>query len=212
MADLPAPATSAEEIRRITKSVLSRPEFGEAEPSLLTRALRAIGDFIARLVELVGAGGRGSIIGTVVLLGVAALFTWAVVRFTRTVRADPTREVAVAGQIGRTAEQWVGEAAARAAEGLWREAVRCRYRAVLAELAATGLVEEVAGRTSGEYLAAVTNDVPGAAASFLAVTRRFEAAWYGHDPTTAEDVEAFEVAARAVAQDAGIRRPTVSRS
>ena len=212
MVDLPAPATGAEEIRRITQNVLSRPEFGEAEPSLVSRALRAIGDFFARMVSLVGAGGRGSVIGTLVLLGIAAVFVWAVVRFTRTVRADPARDVAVAGEIGRTVEQWLEEAAACAADGQWRDAVRCRYRAVLAGLAAAGLIEEVPGRTSGEYLAAVTADVPAAAGAFLAVTRRFEAAWYGHAPTTAQDLEAVEAAARAVSVDAGIRRRVAVRA
>ena len=206
MADLPAPAASADDIRRITRNVLSRPEFGEAEPSLLDRVFRAIGDFFGRLVDVVGAGGRGSVIGTLVLLGVAGVFVWAVVRFTRTVRTDPTRDVVVAGQIGRTAAQWLDEAAACVADGRWRDALRCRYRALLAELAAAGLVEEVAGRTSGEYLAAVEADVPGAAEAFLAVTRRFEAAWYGHVPTSAQDLEAFEGAASTVSEDAGIRR------
>lgn len=212
MVDLPAPATDADEVRRITEAVLSRQEFGEAQPSLLTRVLRAIGDFIADFVALVGAGDRGSIIGTLVLLGVAAVFIWAVVRFTRTVRADPTRDIVVAGEIGRSAEQWLAEAAVCAGEGRWRDAVRHHYRAVLAELATAGLVEEVAGRTSGEYLAAVEADVPGAAAAFLTVTRRFEAAWYGHAPTTRDDLEAFEAAARAVAPKAGIRRTVALRS
>lgn len=212
MVDLPAPATNADQIRRITEAVLSRQEFGEAQPSLFARALRAIGDFIAQFVELVGAGGRASIIGTLVLLAVAAVFVWAVVRFTRSVQTDPARDIAVAGEIGRTAAQWRAEAAVCAGEGRWRDAVRHSYRAVLAELATAGLVDEVAGRTAGEYLAAVEADVPAAAAAFRTVTRRFEAAWYGHAPTTRDDLEAFEAAAATVAEDAGIRRLAGLRS
>ena len=51
----------------------------------------------------------------------------------------------------RTAAQWRAEAAAHDAAGRWREALRCRYRALVAELAGRGLVEEIPGRTSGEY-------------------------------------------------------------
>lgn len=206
MAELPEPTTSAEDIRQITESVLSRPEFAEARPSWWDRFVSDVIDAIARFVEVVGAGDRGSIIGAVVLLSVAVAAVVVTLRFTRTVRSDPSRRVAVEGDVGKSALQWRREAQEHADAGRWREAVRCRYREVLAHLAAAGLVEEVAGRTSGEYLAVVSDTAPTARDAFSDVTRRFEVAWYGRGVTTDADADAFAAAADRVLADAGVRR------
>ncbi len=108
--------------------------------------------------------------------------------------------------VGRSSRDWLVEAAEHEAAGRRRDAVRCRYRALLADLAAAGLVEEIAGRTSGEYLAAVESDVPAAAEAFADATRRFELAWYGATPVDATDADAFAAVARRVVRDAGLRR------
>lgn len=211
MAELPVPATSADDVRRATESVLSRPEFAEAQPSLWDRLWTMLGDAIARVLETLSGGGRGSVIGTVALVVVAAVLAFAVVRLTRSVRKDPGVEFTVEGHLGRTSAEWSAEADDHERAGQWRDAVRCRYRAVLADLAAAGLVDEVSGRTSGEYLAAVRRDAPAADASFTEVTRRFESAWYGHGTTTAADhAEVVDAAGRSLA-DAGIRRVVGAR-
>lgn len=186
--------------------MLSRPEFAGAQPRWWQRLLQWIFDLLDRTFETVGAGGRGSVIGVAVLLLVAAAVVLVVVRMTRSVRRDPGRDLALDVGIGRTPREWIAESAEHERAGRWRDAVRCRYRAQLAELAAAGLVDEIAGRTSGEYLAAVRADVPTAADAFSDVTRRFETAWYGHGDTTAEDVRAFAQAAARVTAAARGRR------
>lgn len=212
MAELQIPTTSAEEIRRATEAVLSRPEFRDAAPTWWQRAWRAVLDFIAELIDTIGAGDRGSVIGTVVLVLVALAAAALIVRFTRTVRRDRPTMVAVDDQLGRSPADWAAEADEHATHGRWREAVRCRYRQLLAELASAHLVEEVAGRTAGEYLQAVAADLPDAAADFAEVTRRFETAWYGHAAVTAAEYQAHVDVAGRVAHAAGVRRRVAVRA
>jgi hypothetical protein len=57
--------------------------------------------------------------------------------------------------------------------------LRARYRALVAELAARGVVDEVPGRTTGEYRAEVIANLPGAAPEFGGATELFEATVYG---------------------------------
>lgn len=209
LADLPVPATSPADARAIADSVLSRQEFADAQPRWWERILRVLSDWWVDLVDAVGGGGRGSVIGLVVLLGVVAAAVFVVLRLTRGMRRDPGVDMALDVGIGRTTRDWVDEALEHEARGRWRDAVRCRYRALLADLAAAGLIDEIAGRTAGEYLAAVRNDVPPAGDAFAEVTRRFEAAWYGQGTTTGDDVAAFRQAAGHVAGAAGLRRSLV---
>ena len=205
MRDLPVPQTGADEVHRITAEVLDRPEFRPAQPSWWDRIVQNILDAIVRWFASISAGDPSSIIGTVVLLGAAVALLIVVVRFTRSVRGVPAVRVATDAQIGRSPRQWLDEAERHEAASAWRDAIRCRYRAVLAEMAAGGLVEEVAGRTSGEYRITVERDVPAAAQPFAQVTAIFEQAWYGHQETTAGDVAAMREACR-VALDAAGRR------
>ena len=204
------PTADAEQVRRIADQVLARPEFAGAQPSWWQRFLRVVGDFISRILETVGGQGRGSVIGTAAVLVLALLLTVVVLRYTRTLRRDPHRDLALSGQLGRSSRDWLAEAAAHEQEQRWRDAVRCRYRALLADLAAEGLVDEIAGRTSGEYLTVVREDVPKAAPAFADATRHFEAAWYGQAPVTGADVEAFAAAARSALAAAGARRVLAS--
>jgi hypothetical protein len=69
--------------------------------------------------------------------------------------------------------------------------LRCRYRALVADLAGRGLVDEVPGRTTGEYRAEVGENVPRVAPEFAGATELFEAAWYGNRPTGEEESQRF---------------------
>lgn len=209
MAELPVPTIGADEVHRVARSVLARSEFQEARPSWWQQLLQFLADLWAKLFDLLSGGGRGSIIGTAMLIAVAVLLVLAVIRFTRGVQRDQAREVVHDHDVGRTAADWEAEAREHELRGEWRDAVRCHYRALLAELAAEGLVEEVAGRTSGEYLALVGVGLPDAAAPFEDATRAFEAAWYGHEQPSSQDVAGFRDAAAATARAAGIRRSRV---
>jgi hypothetical protein len=101
--------------------------------------------------------------------------------------------------------QWRERADRLAAEGRYREALRCRYCALIAELAQRSLVEEVPGRTSGDYQRLVSSALPDGAAAFAAATELFENCWYGDEPSGPQDQARFEGAAQLVmtAVDAG---------
>lgn len=202
MRDVPA-----DEVRRVTEEVLGSEEFAAPRLSWLEDFFRRIGEYLDGVIVVPDAGGSASLVGTVILVVVALAIVILLAVFSRSVRRDPTRRVAVDSDIGRGSDQWLEDARSHESAGRWRDALRCRYRALLSALAEHGLVEEVPGRTTGEYLAAVRDDVPDAAEPFAAVTRQFEGAWYGHRDVAAAHIDEFTDHARRVLRAAGVRVP-----
>ena len=175
--DLPAPREGPEAARRRAEEILSRPEFVPEPRSLVQRLLDELGELLGKVVGGIGAGSQLAAWLVVALL--AALLGFGLWRAVRVLQTDPVDRggVEVDGRI-RPAGDWRAEAAAHEAAGRWRDALRCTWRATVAELAARGLVEEVPGRTTGEYRAGVDRSLPGGAAAFAQATRLFEDAWY----------------------------------
>jgi hypothetical protein len=199
---LAATATPAPDaIRRATDEVLSRPEYAGLRRSRLGEIADEVRAWFAmRLFDLVGLAGRPVVGWTVLALGVgvAALVVWWVLRGTR---RDPVVDRGLEVSLPRrSAADWDAEARDAEARGDLRAAVRAAYRAVVAGLADRGLVEEVPGRTVGEYRRAVAAADPGRAAVFGRASDAFEAVWYAHAPATAGHLDAVRTAdARAVA-------------
>ncbi|QBI21198.1 DUF4129 domain-containing protein [Egibacter rhizosphaerae] len=128
-------------------------------------------------------------LGLLVLAGGIVLAVVLLVRALRRVRASTGTRARADTLEGRTAASWRSLAEAHEHDGEWRDALRCHYRALLAELVAAERVEEVPGRTPREYLAAVSEDAPAFTSPLEAATDAFEAAWYGHQPVGPDDVE-----------------------
>ena len=189
--ELPRPATGGGAVREAADRILARPEFDEDRRSLLQRARDAVIDWFEDLLGELAGGGGGQVVGwvVVVLLTVAAVAF--AVRFTRGARRDPGLAPGRPVVPRRTAAEWRAEAEAHEAGGRWRPALRCRYRALVADLAARGLVEEVPGRTAGEYRRQVDAVVPEVAPAFDGATSLFEGAWYGGRSTGAEEAARF---------------------
>jgi hypothetical protein len=184
--DLPAPARDPERVREAVREVLARPEFRPPDRTLLQRAFDWLLEQAGRLLAELGASGAGGIVGLAVLLlallGVGLL----VASFSRGMTPSPEVRAAVPGAPRRPAADWRAEAEAHERAGAWRPAVRCRYRALVADLAARGLVDEVPGRTAGEYRRELRRNLPDAAADFAGATELFELAWYGRGETGAQ--------------------------
>lgn len=197
--------TDAEQVRRVVEEVLARPEYRDAAPSLLAQLRLVVLDFLGRLVAGLTGSSGGSLAGALVLVAAAVLVAVLVARFARAVRRDPEVEAVVSGAIGRSADDWRADAAGHERAGRWREALRAHYRALLADLAAVGLVEEVPGRTTGEYLSTIRAAVPAAATSMTTATVAFDSAWYGEERVTPEAVAAFLAHAGEVRRAAGLR-------
>lgn len=182
-------------VRRTTEEVLSQPEYTEVVEgrTLLDQVLGAVGEQLGRLLLRFSAdGGDGSIWASLALIGIVLALATALVVFLRRLRRGAVQPTALAGPVGRPAADWGAEADAHAAAGRWREAMRCRYRQSIAELAAAGLVDEIPGRTTGEYRRAVSRAVPAAAEAFGDMTDRFDRAWYGGEAVDAAGSRAFD--------------------
>lgn len=192
--DLPTPTRDPDQAHRAAHEVLSRPEFHQSRPLLE----RIWGWVLERLAELIGAlagTSAGAIVGLVLFLLIVAAVAALAVRFARGMTRDPEVAAAIPSLPRRGAEDWRAEAEAHERAGDWRQALRCRYRALVAELAGRGLVEEVPGRTAGEYRGQVERNVPAAAEAFAGATELFERAWYGNRPTGRDEVGRFRALA-----------------
>jgi Domain of unknown function (DUF4129) len=180
---LRVPVQDPQEVREVVREVLARPEFRPPERSLMERLLDWALEAIGRLLAALGGSGAGGIVGLVLLalalVGVGILAA----RFSRGLTPSPEVAAAVVGGRRRSAADWRVEAEAQERAGAWRDAVRSRYRALVADLAARGLVEEVPGRTAGEYRRDVGRALPAAAGDFAGATELFEVAWYGRTDT-----------------------------
>ena len=185
--ELPVPDRDPEQVREVVREVLSRPEFRPPHRSLTERLFDWLLELIGRLLAVLGGTGAGGVVGLVllalVLVGVGVLAA----RFWRGLTPSPEVAAAVPAGRRRSAAEWRAQAEAQERAGAWREAVRSRYRALVADLASRGLVEEVPGRTAGEYRREVGRALPEAATDFAGATELFEVAWYGRARTGAGD-------------------------
>ncbi len=212
IATLVAPAAAAQpaepewpaaEVRDDIERILARAEFREPPRTFLDRARDWVLRQLDRTIEaLVRAGGAGVIGWVVVGLAAVGAVVFAA-RFARGVQADPARARPVAPAPRRSARDWGADAEAHEAAGRWRPALRCRYRALVAALAERGLVDDVPGRTTGEYRAEVDRAAPRSAAAFDDATALFEAAWYGDHPTGPDESRRFRELSDRVLEAAG---------
>lgn len=197
-AQLPEPSADPEEVARIVEDVLADPVYDPLEPSLFDRLLEAAFEPILELLSNLTGTTPGTFVGYVILAAIVGVAAALLLRFARGTRRDPRVATGLdAASLGRSPGEWNAEAEQHEAAGNLRQAVRCRYRAVIAELAGVGLLDEVPGRTAGEYVTEVRDGVPPAAKPFSELTAAFERAWYSQTPLDAEDV--------ALARDAGRR-------
>jgi hypothetical protein len=195
---LPAPQADPERVRQAARDILGRPEFRPPRRSLPAAAWHWLSTQIGKLLgDLFGLGGGGAATGAVVSAGLLALVVfvgWLVVRHWTGLpsRRHDAPFTVTPGWRARSAAEWRAEAAAHEAAGRWRDALRARYRALVAELAGRGLVEEIPGRTSGEYRRMVDLSVPAGAGPFDEATSLFEETWYGDRRSGPDDQVRFD--------------------
>jgi hypothetical protein len=197
VAELPEPVHDPERVRSLAEQILADPRYDEPAEPLLDRVLNWIGERIGDLLEALGggAGGGGAGLSWLALFLAGAAIAYLALRFGRGFSVDrrsgPDAPPAMV-ELSRTPDTWRDEAAALAAEGRFREALRCRHRALVAELVALGVIPEIPGRTAREYVADVAVHRPASGPAVGAATDLFEAAWYGQAPTGADELHRFE--------------------
>lgn len=207
LTELPVPQHDPGQARRAAAEVLAREEYADLRPGLLERLWSLVLDGIGRLIDLIGQTGRAGIVGSVIFLIALALLVLGAVRLLRRVRPSPQVAEPRVDLRGRSAQDWAAEAAAHERDGHWREAVRCHHRALIAELVAAGLIEDVPGRTAAEHEAETAAAAPAAAEPMRAATRLFERAWYARTPVGDDDLERLRRAATEVRRATGLRVP-----
>jgi hypothetical protein len=99
---------------------------------------------------------------------------------------------------GEEDHDWLADALAFEEAGNWRAGLRCRYRALVSELAAADVIPDLVGRTAGEFVADVRRTRPAAGRAFRAATDVFEAAWYGGRAGGTAERDEFEARAAEV--------------
>ncbi|HEX6678572.1 MAG TPA: DUF4129 domain-containing protein [Actinomycetes bacterium] len=185
--DPPVPERDPGEVRDTARRVLRRAEFQPAQRTPLQVAWEWLLEQLGILIGQLASGGAGAYVVLALVLLVLAAVALVAVRFSLSVTKDPAAAAALPAAPGRSSAEWRAEAEAHERAGEWRQAVRCRYRALVADLAARGLLEEVPGRTAGEYRGEVRRNAPLVADDFAGATELFELAWYARWPTGRDD-------------------------
>ena len=105
---------------------------------------------------------------------------------------DIVERDAVAVDRSREPFNWRTEAEEHRRAGRYRDALRCRYRALVGDLARRGLIDEIPGRTTGEERAQLRRVTPQASKPFNSAADLFDGAWYGHLDVDAQDDDRFQ--------------------
>lgn len=188
-----AETPSRAEIRDTATEVFGRSEFVRRK-GLLQRLWEWLLDRLPQVEMRPGAtGGFAPLVNLLLYLLLVALAVAVVVAVVVVVRsgrwrrrrAEPDPEVV--DEPTRPPRAWRREAEAAEAEGRWKDAVRYRFRELVAELTERRVVAEVAGRTCGELRQEVRLRAPEAAAGFDEASWLFEGPWYGDLPTGPEE-------------------------
>jgi hypothetical protein len=210
--DLPPPSHDPSRAREAADQVLARPEYRWGDDrSLAERIGEWVADQVGRLTAPfgVGAGGVPVWVGWLVLVALVALVGVLVYRSRTGWRRDRAAGAAGEGRVvvsaGEDAVDWAAEVARCESRGLWRDALRARYRLLVGDLAQRRIIGDLVGRTAGELVAEVRGTSPGAASPFAAATDLFEAAWYGGAPVGPRERDQFVLLADDVRAAAGQR-------
>lgn len=188
-----AEAPTRSEIRDTATEVFGRSEFLRRK-GLLQRLWEWLLDRLPQLEMRPGAtGGFAPLANLLLYLLLVALAVAVVVAVVVVVRSGRWRrrraepEPDVVDEPTRPPRAWRRDAEAAEAEGRWKDAVRYRFRELVAELAERRVVAAVAGRTCGELRQEVRLRAPEAAAGFDDACWLFEGPWYGDLPTGPEE-------------------------
>lgn len=119
---------------------------------------------------------------------------------------DQVELAAVAIDRSREPTNWRAEAEEHRRAGRYREALRCRYRALVGDLARRGLIDEIPGRTTGEERTQLRRVQPDASSPFTSAADLFDGAWYGHHTVGADDDDRFQSFERDVLAKTPVRK------
>lgn len=176
------PPVDPDDARRTAEDILDAPEYAEPTQSVVERALEWLAERLEGFIGTPGGGGPGSVIAWFFIVVLLALAAWLVYRAAK-VRGIRKRRPEPALRYGteshRDVTAWLAEAERLAGEGDHSGALRCRHQALVARLVTDGVVDDVAGRTAGEYRDLAADRLPGEADRLALLTAIFDDVWYG---------------------------------
>lgn len=181
-------AADPEVVRDTATEILSRPEFGDHR-SLLERAIDWIvgifSDLLGRITAGLssGTGFLGVLIQISLVVGAAVLVAFVIREIHRAAKSRRRKPkgdglVVVFGEKADPA-RLVEEAEAAEADGRWKPAALARYRHLVASLVLADVLQDLPGRTTGEYRIEYAAMRPDSAHMFDRATLMFEQAYYG---------------------------------
>jgi hypothetical protein len=212
-----------DEIRRVTDEVFSGAEFS-TEPTLWERFLDWLSTLFDVSAPAADAGSGGSfaavanlllyVLVIVLVVGLVAIIVMVIRRWPGRSKRDDGDDFVVEVGEERPTSDWLAMALLAESEERWKDALLCRYRAVIGSLVDDDVIAGVPGATTGELRVQVHDAVPPADEPFDAVTRLLEDAWYrgratGPDENAEFRAGATKVAAAAAAVAAGEGQPPV---
>jgi hypothetical protein len=199
---IPPSQHDPEAVRQLADRILAEARYDRPPESIPDRIMSWVGDQIAKVLNSLVGGGGGTVVAWVILLGAIGGVVYLLVRHGRVTIPSLTsgEEPEVMVELSRSAREWRAEAERLEAAGRWAEGLRCRHRALVADLVRRGAIPEQPGRTAGEYVRDVAQTLPDATPALAAATDLFEAAWYGGAATGPVESERFaELDARVLA-------------
>lgn len=204
---LPPSVHDPQAVRDLADEILAGSRYDRPSKSIPDRIIGWFVDQLGRVLGSLGGSGAGTVLAWVLVLAALGAMAYLVVRFGRERIPRPTRPEppGVMVELTRTGAEWRTEAEALEADGRWREGLRARHRALIADLVRDGVLPDRAGRTAREHLHTLATTRPGAASAMATATELFEGAWYGGAPTGAAEAGRF----RALEEDILMR--TVAR-
>lgn len=193
--ELPPPQPSAEASRREADDILSGAEYQEPPKN----ALQNVFDWLFEQLSKVSPGSTLGAVGWVLLALLVGVSVFLLARLRRTAKA-PGEGAGYEFDLEdrRPPHEWLADAERFEGRGEWKQALRCRFRALVGELIQRGTVRDLPGRTTGEYRIEVHRNAPAAGAPFAAASLLFESAWYGDEATGPEEAQQFRARAEQV--------------
>ena len=215
---LPVPDRNAGALRAAATRIVSERQF-QRPPSLVQQLVNWLSRHLdlpdVKLPVILGGAWQSYLALALMLVGAVVVVVVAMRRGLwrrlRSPTGSPGVVVTQAVPQYMTPVRWREEAERLASEGRYREAMRCRYRSLVGELAQRGMLDEVPGRTSGDYQRLVSALLPEVAERFTSVSDLFERCWYGHEPSDARAQAAFDDASTAIVAQVD-SRPSKARA
>ena len=190
---LPPPVHDPQEVREAADAILADPRYDVPPEPLPERILGWFAEQVGKVLGSVVGSGAGTVIAWAIVIGAVALVVYLVVRYGRVGRIElpAARRASTMVELTRSPKEWRADAEALEADGRWREGLRARHRALVAELVGRGVIPDQPGRTAGEYVHDVRRRLAPAAPPMAEATALFEAAWYGDLPTGPAEAARF---------------------